>query len=46
MFQVLINGYTGQIAGRYPKSWVKILSAILAALALIGVMWFFAQRHR
>ena len=46
VFQVLINGYTGQIAGRYPKSWVKILSAILAALALIGVMWFFAQRHR
>jgi hypothetical protein len=23
-FQVVINGYTGAIAGKYPKSWVKI----------------------
>jgi len=23
-FQVVINGYTGAIAGKYPKSWIKI----------------------
>ena len=23
-FQVVINGYTGTIAGKYPKSWIKI----------------------
>src|SRR5882672_7242114 len=26
-FQVVINGYTGTIAGKYPKSWVKIALA-------------------
>ncbi len=35
-FQVVVNGYTGAIAGRYPKSWIKITLAILAALALVG----------
>ena len=35
-FQVVINGYTGAIAGRYPKSWIKITLAVLAALAVIA----------
>jgi len=43
-FQVLINGFTGAIAGEYPKSWVKILFAILAALAVAGTVAFFASR--
>jgi hypothetical protein len=34
----VINGYSGEIAGRYPKSWVKILFAILAALAMAGII--------
>ncbi|HXU77252.1 MAG TPA: zinc ribbon domain-containing protein [Methylomirabilota bacterium] len=34
-FQVVINGYTGAIAGKYPKSWVKISLAVLAILAVI-----------
>lgn len=34
-FQVLANGYTGTIAGEYPKSWVKILFAILAVLIAV-----------
>jgi hypothetical protein len=37
-FQVVINGYTGTIAGEYPKSWVKILCAILLALCIAGVL--------
>jgi predicted RNA-binding Zn-ribbon protein involved in translation (DUF1610 family) len=34
-FQVIANGYTGQIAGRYPKSVWKILLAILAVLIVV-----------
>ena len=30
-FQVVINGYTGVIAGKYPKSWVKIFFAVRVA---------------
>jgi len=37
-FQVVINGYSGSIAGRYPKSWIKILFAVLALLAVAGVI--------
>jgi hypothetical protein len=31
-FQVLVNGYTGTIAGEYPKSIWKILLLVLAAV--------------
>jgi hypothetical protein len=37
-FQVVINGYTGSISGAYPKSSVKITLAILAGLAVIGLI--------
>jgi hypothetical protein len=37
-FQVVINGFTGTIAGKYPKSWVKILFFILGVLLLMGVI--------
>jgi predicted RNA-binding Zn-ribbon protein involved in translation (DUF1610 family) len=37
-YQVVINGYTGAIAGKYPKSWVKITLAVLAVLATIAVI--------
>jgi endogenous inhibitor of DNA gyrase (YacG/DUF329 family)/ribosomal protein S27E len=43
-FQVVINGYTGAIAGEYPKSWVKILFLILTILAGIGVFALLANR--
>jgi hypothetical protein len=44
-FQVVINGYTGAMAGTYPKSWIKITLAILAVLAAIGMVVLFSQRH-
>jgi hypothetical protein len=44
-FQVVINGFTGTIAGRYPKSWVKILFAVLGALAVAGVIALVASKH-
>ena len=37
-FQVVINGYTGAIAGKYPKSWVKIALAVLALLAVVAIV--------
>src|ERR1044071_1716967 len=43
-FQVVINGYTGAIAGNYPKSWIKIILAIFAALAALGFILIMANR--
>jgi hypothetical protein len=43
-FQVVINGYTGEIAGEYPKSWVKIMLAVLVLLVLVGVIVLVANR--
>ena len=44
-FQVVINGYTGAIAGRYPKSWIKITLAVMAGLAIAGIaIALFAHR--
>lgn len=34
-FQVVINGYTGTIAGEHPYSWVKIFFAVLGVIAVI-----------
>ena len=44
-FQVVVNGYTGAIAGKYPKSWVKITFAVLAVLAAAGLLLLLAH-HR
>jgi ribosomal protein S27E len=44
-YQVVINGYTAAIAGQYPKSWVKILIAVLLALAAAAAVAWFTQ-HR
>ena len=44
-FQVVINGYTGAIAGKYPKSWVKIFLAVLAILAAVGLFLLFAHNR-
>lgn len=36
-FHVVVNGYTGQMAGEYPKSWVKIALLVLAAVIVLIV---------
>lgn len=43
-FQVVINGFTGTIAGEYPKSWIKIFLALLAAMAIAGFFAVLANR--
>ena len=35
VFQVVVNGYTGRVAGERPYSWVKIVLAVLLAMAII-----------
>ena len=42
-FQVVINGYTAAIAGKYPKSWIKITLAILVLLAVAGTLLLLAN---
>jgi ribosomal protein S27E len=37
-YQVVVNGYTGAIAGKHPLSWVKIALTVLAVLILIGII--------
>jgi ribosomal protein S27E len=37
-FQVIVNGYTGVMAGRRPYSWIKIMLAVLAGLAVAGLL--------
>ena len=37
-FQVIINGVTGRIAGEYPKSWIKITLAVVAALVVVMIV--------
>ncbi|MDQ3814604.1 MAG: zinc ribbon domain-containing protein [Armatimonadota bacterium] len=44
-YQVVINGYTGAIAGEHPLSWVKITLAIIAALIVIAILFFFMGSH-
>lgn len=42
-YQVLVNGYTGQVAGKYPLSVIKILLLIVFVLVAAGLIYLFAQ---
>lgn len=44
-FQVVMNGYTGVLAGKYPKSWVKIGLAVIAVLAAVALILMTTQRR-
>lgn len=44
-FQALVNGVTGAVAGRYPKSWIKITLAILAGIAAAAVFFTLLARQ-
>jgi len=45
-YQIIINGYTGTIAGKYPLSWIKITLAVLAALIVILIIVGLAQQNQ
>lgn len=42
-FRVLVNGYTGKMAGEYPKSFWKIMFLILGILGALGVLLYVLQ---
>ncbi len=45
-YQVVVNGYTGTIAGRHPLSWVKITLAVIAAIIVILIaMAIYGNAH-
>jgi hypothetical protein len=37
-YQVVVNGYTGAMAGEYPKSWWKIALLVLAAIIVLLIV--------
>jgi hypothetical protein len=37
-FQIVVNGYTGAIAGKHPLSWIKIALLVLTILILILII--------
>ena len=39
-FQVVVNGYTGTIAGKHPLSWIKITLSVIAAIAVILLLLY------
>ena len=43
-FQVIVNGYTGKTAGRYPYSWWKIFFLIVAAIIAVILFAMFSDR--
>jgi hypothetical protein len=43
-FQVVLNGFTGAIAGHYPRSWVKILLLVVVILAVVGTVVILGNR--
>lgn len=43
-YQVIVNAGTGEVQGERPWSWVKITLAVVSALAVVGIILFFANR--
>lgn len=43
-FQAVMNGYTGAVAGKYPKSWVKIFLFVLMVLIAASIFLVLTQR--
>ena len=47
--RVLVNGQTGQVTGKVPRSWLKVALAVLLAVAALGAaIWWLShnQGHR
>ncbi|MEP6956465.1 MAG: zinc ribbon domain-containing protein [Chthoniobacterales bacterium] len=42
-FRVIVNGVTGTIAGKYPKSWIKIALLVITLLIIALIVFAFAQ---
>ena len=42
-YRIVANGFTGTIAGKYPKSWIKIAFLVLALLFVALIIFYFAE---
>ncbi len=42
-YRIVANGFTGALAGKYPKSWIKIGFLVLAILIVLLIVFVFAQ---
>ena len=42
-YRIVANGFTGELAGKYPKSWIKIGLLVLAILIVMLIIFAFAQ---
>jgi hypothetical protein len=45
-YQVVINGYTGNIAGERPYSFLKIFFAVLAVVAFMAAVAWYAENQK
>lgn len=43
-YQVLVNGYTGTVAGKHPLSWVKITLLVTSILLVAFIIFLLTQR--
>ena len=43
-FQVIVNGYSGKMAGEYPKSVWKIVLLVFVALIIVLILAMFAEQ--
>jgi DNA-directed RNA polymerase subunit RPC12/RpoP len=44
LYQILVNGQTGEVEGARPYSWIKISLAVLAAAIVVGVIVWLVGR--
>lgn len=42
-FRIVVNGLTGVVAGKYPKSWIKISLLVLTILIVMLMVFVFAE---
>lgn len=43
-YQVVVDGYRGQISGKHPISFWKVFFLVVGILAIVGLVIFFGQR--
>jgi hypothetical protein len=41
LYNVVINGQTGEVQGQSPKSAIKIIAAVLLGIAIVATIYYF-----
>ena len=45
-YPLLVNGFTGTVAGQYPKSWIKITLLVVSSLLAALIIFLLVQHGR